>query len=261
MFVESLVIHHDHFPRKDRYPFALKVFRETEGLRFRGKVTFFVGENGTGKSTLLEAIARRFGLTVWGGERTHIVHENPFETRLYNFISLSGSWDGGGIKKGFLFRAENFFNFASYLDDLTQSDPSILRYYGGRSFHQQSHGQAFFSFFKSRCRIPGLYLLDEPEAALSPSNQLAMVKKLWELTEKRRVQFIISTHSPIILSYPEAQILSFDFIPIKEIIYEQTRSYRFYKRFMNEKSYYIGQLRGSARDKEEENDGEGELSI
>jgi predicted ATPase len=243
LFVESIVIHNRNFPKKDRYPFNLPGLRKTDHLDLRTRVTFFVGENGSGKSTLLEALARRFGLTVWGGEKTHIMHRNPYETRLYNFISLHGSWSSGAIKKGFLFRAENFFNYACYLDDLTMYDPAILEYYGGGSLHQQSHGEAFLSFLENRCSMDGLYLLDEPEAALSPANQLAFLQTLWKMAGKHRTQFIISTHSPIILSYPGAQILSFDFVPIREIPYEETHSYQFYMRFMNDRDSLLKSLK------------------
>jgi predicted ATPase len=198
-----------------------------------------VGENGSGKSTLLEALSRKFGLTVWGGEKTHIVHDNPYETRLYDFIDLRGTEPRRSIEKGFLFRAENFFNYAAYLDDVILTDPGILDYYGGASLTRQSHGQAFLSFFGARCRIKGLYLLDEPEAALSPSSQLAFVKDLRRIVGEGQGQFIISTHSPIILSYPGASIFSFDFSPIKIIPYEETQSYRFYKDFLNNRALYL----------------------
>ena len=135
MFIESVVIHNNNFPKKNLYPFNLRVFWETDRLDFTANVIFFVGENGTGKSTLLEAIARNYGLTVWGGEKTHIIHHNPYETRLHNFVSLKTIQPRGIIPKGFLFRSENFFNYASDLDNMTTTDPDILKYYGGLSLH------------------------------------------------------------------------------------------------------------------------------
>lgn len=243
MFIDTMRILGDRFPRRDVYPFHMKVFLETDRLELRGPVSFFAGENGTGKSTLLEAVGKSYGLTVWGGEKTHVTHRNPLETRLCDFVRLTGTEPKGGIEKGFLFRAENFFNYASYLDDLAMTDPGILRYYGGASLNRKSHGEAFLSFFGSRCRMPGIYLLDEPEAALSPSNQLSFVKILLDIAGAGTSQFVISSHSPILLSYPGAQIFTFDRAPIREIAYEETRSYLFYKSFMSRRESHLGWLR------------------
>jgi predicted ATPase len=242
MFIDSILIHHDRFPRRAAYPFNLKVFQDTDRVDLRSRTVFFVGENGSGKSTFMEAVARKFGLIVWGGEKTHIVHRNPFETRLSDFLTLKGSPGSEGIARGFLFRSENFFNYACQIDDVIQTDPGILDYYGGKSFHLQSHGEGFLSFFENRCRMDGLYLLDEPESALSPPNQLALVKIIWDLAAEGNRQFIITTHSPILLSLPEALILSFDRIPIREIPYEETNSYRFYKGFLEERDRYLKDL-------------------
>jgi predicted ATPase len=239
MYIKTILIRTDQFPRKDLYPFNVKVFQETEQVPLRGNMSFFVGENGSGKSTLMEAVARRYGLAVWGGEKTHTAHQNPYETRLHHFIRVETLKTVGAISKGFLFRAENFFNYASGLDDVILTDPDILKYYGGQSFHQQSHGESFLSFFEHRCRMAGLYLLDEPESALSPANQLSFLKILRRIVQMGKSQFIISTHSPIILSFPDAQILSFDEAPIKEILYEETHSYQFYKDFLNNRGAYL----------------------
>ncbi len=258
MYIDTVQIHSKHFPRDDKYPFNVKPLRGSRIIHFRSPVVFLVGENGTGKSTFLEALARKFGLTVWGGEKTHILHRNPFETRLYDFLDLRGSREPGGIRKGFLFRAENFFNYACNVDDMIMSDAGMLKYYGGKSLHQKSHGESFLSFFEHRCRIDGLYLFDEPEAALSPSNQLAFLKLLYRQTRSGDVQFIISTHSPIILSYPAAQILSFDYVPIQEIEYEETSSYRFYAGFIANRQAYLEALNnGDINDNQEGKDAQG----
>jgi len=200
-------------------------------------VTFFVGENGTGKSTLLEAIARKYGLAMWGGEKTHIVHNNPYENRLNDLISLKETMPRLGIERGCLFRAETFFNYASHIDDFIMNDPGLLEFYGGLSLNQQSHGQAFMAFFENRCSREGLYLIDEPEAALSPSKQIAFLECLKKAVSRNGSQFIISTHSPIVLSYPDAQILSFDVIPIGEVNYEETNSFRIYKSFLEMRNF------------------------
>jgi len=245
MYVDSIVIHNNHFPARDNYPFNISLLKKTGRMDLKRRVAFFVGDNGSGKSSVLEAIARNYGLTVWGGEKTHILHGNPFETRLSDFISLKGSWPRQGVTKGFLFRSENFFNYASSLDDIVMTDPGILDYYGGVSLHEQSHGQAFLSFFKNRCVLNGLYLLDEPEAALSPANQLTFLKVLRGIVETvSKVQFVICTHSPIILGYPGAQTLSFDHVPITEISYEETKSFKFYRDFLNDPDSYLTNLNG-----------------
>ncbi len=260
MFIKAINIHNKNFPVLDRYPFNLGVLRGTDRVEFKSCITFFAGENGTGKSTLLEAIARKYGLTIWGGEKTHIVHRNPYETRLYDFIAIEeGSMGRGGSIKGFIFRAENFFNYASNIDDFSMSDPGILQYYGGSSLNKKSHGQAFLSFLENRCKLKGLYLLDEPEAALSPSSQLAFLEILWKTANKGEGQFIISTHSPIILSCPGAHILSFDDIPIKEIAYRETRSYRFYKNFMADTASYLRAFTEAGKGREEDDYGQGKL--
>jgi predicted ATPase len=248
LFVKSVVIYNGNFPNRDRYPFRLRVFQETDRLEFSSRIVFFVGSNGSGKSTLLEAIARKYGLAVWGGEKTHILHRNPYATRLNDFLLLKTERDAGSIRKGFLFRAENFFNYASDIDDMTMTDPGIINFYGGLSLHRQSHGEAFLSFLENRCSMAGLYLLDEPEAALSPSNQMSLLKSLWKIAGQKEAQFIISTHSPIILSCPGAQILSFDHVPIRPISYEETHSYRFYKEFMNNRSHYLQEMVKSGED-------------
>ena len=132
LFIETVMIHNKNFPNREFYPFNLKVFQNTDRLDFNHQIIFFVGENGTGKSTLLESLARSYGLTVWGGEKVHITHRNPYETKFHRFISVKSRKQKGFIEKGFLFRSENFFNYACYVDDLAMYDPDILKYYGGK---------------------------------------------------------------------------------------------------------------------------------
>lgn len=234
MYVDTITILHNRFPRRESYPFNVPALTGSDRLDLRNRAAFLVGDNGSGKSTLLEAIARNYGLTVWGGEKSHIAHRNPFSKSLHHFLSMKGTWEWDSIVKGFFFRAESFFNFAAFIDDMSVTDRNLLDYYGGRSLHQQSHGEAFLAFFEYRCRLPGLYLLDEPEAALSPRNQLHFIFMLHRALARPATQFIIATHSPILLSYPKAQILSCDHVPIKEIDYHETKSYCFYKDFLQD---------------------------
>jgi predicted ATPase len=237
MYLRSVAINRHDFPTADEFPFNLSVFLETEQLEISSPVTFFVGDNGTGKSTLLDAIARRSGLLPWGGTKAHRVHGNPYETQLANYIALGWS---PRSPYGFHFRAESFFNFASSLDDIIMDDPGREIYYGGCSLHAVSHGESFLAFFRGYSfQLDGMYLLDEPEAALSPKNQLEFVRLITESLSRGNKQYIIATHSPIILGCPQSRILSFDRAPIQEIQYSQSEPYVFYRDFINDpKSFY-----------------------
>lgn len=183
-------------------------------------VTFFVGENGSGKSTLLEGIAEQCGFNLRGGNRNH----NPntgyrfegYESALARGLKLS--WTPRRISEGFFMRAESFFNFASYIDELAVDSPRILQAYGGRSLHEQSHGESFLSLFNNQFES-GIYILDEPEAALSRARVLAFMAVINELEQSGRAQFLIAIHSPILICYPGATIYQFDESGINETSY------------------------------------------
>jgi predicted ATPase len=226
----------DQYPTKDRYPFNIEVLKHTQGIRFTSPVTFFVGENGSGKSTLLEALARRCNIHIWSGiERTRSVF-NPYEETL--FLHIEVEWTDG-IVPGSFFSSQIFRNFAQLLDEWEADNPGQIDYFGGKSLLTQSHGQSLMSFFKARYKIKGLYLLDEPETALSPKSQLELLKLLQEMGGLGHAQFIIATHSPILLACPGAVIYSFDQIPVKEIHYEDTEHYQIYKDFMENRKRYL----------------------
>ena len=197
---------------------------------------FFIGENGSGKSTLLEAIAYQCGFNPAGGGRNNIYELKSSEAKLGDYIRLS--WLPK-ITQGFFLRAESFYHFASYLDQL---GPASYGSYGGKSLHQQSHGEAFLSLFSSRFGQKGIYLLDEPEAALSPARQLALLRLIHDLDISGQAQFIIATHSPILLGYPNAQILNFDEVPISAIEYEETNHYFIMKGFLNRREKFLKEL-------------------
>jgi predicted ATPase len=193
--------------REDRiapgqHPFTIPVLVDGLNLQFTSPVTFLVGENGSGKSTILEALAWSAGFSAEGGNRSNSYSEDDDGGSLGRALGLT--WRQK-VSTGFFLRAETFFNFATYLE---QSESTFQRY-GGVSLHRQSHGEAFLSLFSHRFE-DGLYLLDEPEAALSPQRQLAFLRILYELTSQRVAQFIIATHSPIILSFPGATVWSLD---------------------------------------------------
>jgi predicted ATPase len=222
-------IRSDLFPTREHYPFSLEVLRRTGGLEFSSPVTFFVGENGCGKSTLLESITRACRIHIWRGDQRTRYDPNPHEGQLYRYIERE--WADGGVN-GSYFSSQNFQNFSRIVDEWAASDPDVLEYFGGRSLLTQSHGQSLMAFFRSRFSRTGLYLLDEPETALSPKTQLALLQLLREDAGGGRAQFIIATHSPILLSCPGATIYSFDHIPIRPIAYQDTEHYRVYRQFM-----------------------------
>lgn len=224
------------YPTDAHYPFNIGVLKETEELTFRAPVTVFVGENGTGKSTLLDAITRECGITVWDKPRRHLAHSNPYETRLAHHISVT--WANGSVP-GSLFRAETFREFADFLDDVALCDPGRLEYHGGHILNTLSHGEAILSYFSGRYHIRGLYLLDEPEAALSPSSQVRFLDILQQLEAGGHAQFVMATHSPILLAYPGPQILSFDSNRIEEVDYEDTDHFRLYRQFFADRSVFL----------------------
>lgn len=216
-YLENLQLVREWVPGYDRYPFCLPAVKHLDVLTFHPKVTFFVGENGSGKSTVLEAIAVNNGLNPEGGSRNFDFSTRESHSGLYKTIRLGRT---GRLSDAYFLRAESFFNVASEVERL-----GAQQYYGGKSLHEQSHGESFFALFEHRMSGPGLYFLDEPEAALSPSRQLQFLALLHERC-RGGSQFVIATHSPIILAYPEATIYSFGGDGLKPIAYEDTEHYR-----------------------------------
>jgi predicted ATPase len=206
-----------------RYPFNVRAFAGGIDLPFRSTVTCFVGENGSGKSTLLEAIAECCGFNPEGGNRDH--HRAVFADRSPLAQALRLSWLPK-VTEGFFMRAESFYNFATYIDGV-----SDLRAYGGKPLHAQSHGESFLALFANRFE-QGIYILDEPEAALSPQRQLTFLKIVHDLATPGHAQFLIATHSPIILSYPGAVLFGLDGDSIHEIDYRETQHFLITRDFL-----------------------------
>lgn len=206
------------------HPFSIRAFSHGIDVTFRSAVTFFVGENGSGKSTLLEALAECCGFNPEGGNRDH--HRAVFAERSPLAQALRLSWRPK-VTEGFFLRAESFYNFSTYLDGV-----SDMRAYGGRSLLEQSHGESFLSLFNHRFE-QGIYILDEPEAALSPQRQLSFLKIVHDLASPGHAQFIIATHSPIILSYPGAVLFDLDGDSIEEIDYRDTQHFLITRDFLN----------------------------
>ena len=217
----------------DAYPYSLPVIKGLDTLRFHPRVTFVVGENGSGKSTLLEAIATAWGFNPEGGTRNFNFSTASTHSGLWQCMRLSKGYQRP--KDGFFLRAESFYNLASNIDTM-DSEPGpgvpVINSYGGKSLHHQSHGESFFSLMIHRFGGDGLYILDEPEAALSPARQLAMLNRMHQLVSENS-QFIIATHSPIIMAYPDAEILMITESGIDKVDYEETDHYQTTKLFIN----------------------------
>jgi predicted ATPase len=203
-------------------------------LDFTSNVTFFVGENGTGKSTIIEALAICAGFNAEGGSKNFNFSTKQTSSELYKYITLSKS---AHEKDGFFLRAESFYNVASQVDDLGLD----LGGYGGQSLHNQSHGESFMALVQNRFRGNGLYILDEPEAALSPSRQMTLLTEIKRLSDKNS-QFIIATHSPILLAYPGAVIYEISEEGVKRVKYEECEHYTIMKQFIEQPSRMIHYL-------------------
>lgn len=218
----------------ESYPFSIPAVREIENIEFHPCVTFFVGENGSGKSTVMEAIAVALGFGAEGGTKN---------VRFQSAGSISPLHDSLRLARGvptprdeYFLRAESFFNVASYMDETGYLDG-----YGGKSLHTQSHGESFMAVLLHKLRGNGIYLLDEPEAALSPSRQLAALTAIHQLVEDHS-QFVIATHSPILLSYPNSKIFLFDKSGVSEVAFEDTEHFTVTKDFLNNYPRRLEQL-------------------
>jgi predicted ATPase len=239
VFLRYIELHRDQIANFDLYPFAIPAVRHLERLNIHPRVTFFVGENGSGKSTLLEAIAVAAGFNAEGGSRNFRFATRRSESDLHQHLRLVRGTRRP--KTGYFLRAESFFNVATEVEKLDAEPsfaPRVITSYGGRSLHAQSHGESFIALVTERFGPGGLYLLDEPEAALSPQRQLALLKLLHELVQQR-CQFIISTHSPMLLAYPDACIYHLSDSGVEEVDYEDTEHYALTRDFlMNRERYF-----------------------
>lgn len=191
-------------------------------LDFKKNVTFLVGENGTGKSTILEAIAVCYGFNAEGGSKNFSFSTRETEYELENCLKMARK---AYAKDGYFLRSESFFNVATTIDEIEVTG------YGNQSLHEQSHGESFLSLFFTRFRGNGLYILDEPEAALSPMRQMALLSRMHDLVNDHS-QFIISTHSPILLAYPDAIIYELSSTGIQQVSYKDTETYTLYSEFL-----------------------------
>lgn len=239
MHLRKVTLYPGKYPTKEHYPFNLDIFQKTDSIPFVTPITFFIGENGTGKSTLLRALCNKCGIFIWEDTQHSRLHFNPYEEQLYQCIEVE--WTDRSVPGSF-FSSQIFQDYARFLDEVARADPGILQYFGGSSLVTQSHGESLISFFQARYKIKGIYFLDEPETALSPQNQLKLLGILSHMSKAGHAQFIVATHSPILLACPGAVIYSFDTAPIKPIAYEETQYYRTYKDFINNREKYLREL-------------------
>ena len=231
-FASQVSLRRDSIESFDRYPFNLPALRDMETVEFHPKVTFLVGENGSGKSTLLEAIAISLGFNPEGGTRNFNFNTRASHSDLHAFIRVAKGFKRP--KDGFFLRAESFFNVATQIEALDAEPapaPRVIDAYGGHSLHEQSHGESFMALLMNRFGGNGLYILDEPEAALSPQRQLAALSRMHDLVQANS-QFIIATHSPILMAYPEAWIYACTAQGLARVSYEDTEHYQVTRDFL-----------------------------
>ncbi len=210
---------------------AVKYLEKAKELVFNSNVTIFTGENGSGKSTLIEAIAVTCGFNPEGGTKNYSFSTNSTHSGLWERITVSRK---KRERDGYFLRAESFYNAATYLEGLDKIEcaaPPVLNSYGGKSLHCRSHGESFMTLTETRFGSDGLYILDEPEAALSPMKLMRLLVRIHEL-EQKGSQFIIATHSPILMTYPSAEILELSQSGIKSVDYSETEHYILTKRFL-----------------------------
>jgi len=246
-FLRAIRLNRDEVADWKQYPFAIPAVRKLKRLEFHPAVTFFVGENGSGKSTLLEAIAVRSGFNAEGGSKGFNFTTSASHSELHQRLVLER-----GIRypeDGYFLRAESLYNVATEIENLdavvppTMNVPPIGRAYGRDGLHEQSHGQAFFSVIRNRLRYKGLYLFDEPEAALSPQRQMSALTLIDDMVQ-RGSQVIIATHSPILLAYPQATIYEFGDHGIRKVAYTETEQYKVTRDFLNRHEKMVGYLLG-----------------
>ena len=238
LFVKQVTLVKDE-SMTDQYPFCIDLIQHFDSLSFEKPVSFFIGENGVGKSTFVEGLAVALGLNAEGGTENFYFHTAETHSQLHHYLKVSK-----GVYKPqtkFFLRAESFYNVATEIDQIATEDSRMYNGYGGKSLHACSHGESFIQLMMNRFSKKGLYILDEPEAALSPQRQLTLLMEIYKCARKG-AQFFIVTHSPILLGIPDADIYCFDDGRIHLCEYEETESYQITEMFINNREVLLDRL-------------------
>ena len=241
-FIRAIELLHDEIESPDAYPYSIPALRGLETLELDPGVTFLAGENGSGKSTLIEAIAAAAAINPEGGSQNFNFSTRASHSALHEAIRIVR----GALRPStsYFLRAESFFNVATAVDQLEAEEEGLLdAAYGGVSLHEQSHGESFLALVNNRFRGGGLYLLDEPEAALSVRGCLALLVRMRELVEDGS-QFVVATHSPLLLGYPSARIYALTETGIEHVAYEDTEQYQLTRSFLESPERFFRHLFG-----------------
>ena len=244
-FLHGFHLDRDGVPSFDEYPFSIPAIKAMDHVKLHPAVTFFIGENGSGKSTLIEALAVANRFNPEGGSLNFAFETRESHSSLSKYIELDKSLRR--VREGYFLRAESFFNVATEIErldregDLAGAGGRLINAYGGQSLHEQSHGESFFALLTNRLYGDGLYIFDEPEAALSPMRQMSMLVLMKGLVENG-AQFIIATHSPILLAYPDAIIYQMTADGMQKVPYTETEHYRVTRDFLNRPDKMLGLL-------------------
>jgi predicted ATPase len=238
-FIRAVELMRDQAERPDEYPFTIPALRDLDRLELDPAVTFLAGENGSGKSTMIEAIAVAAGLNAEGGTQNFAFSTRASHSPLHEAMRVVR--DGDRPQTSFFLRAESFFNVATVVDQLEKEKKGLLEAYGGASLHERSHGESFLALVNNRFGARGLYLLDEPEAALSVRGCLALLARMRALVDEAS-QFVVATHSPLLLAYPGATIYALGENGLERVEYEETEQFQLTRSFLEDPERFFRHL-------------------
>ena len=226
---------------ENTFPYNLPIFKNSLKMEFKKPITFIIGDNGTGKSTLLESIAYKIGFNVLGGNKNHSYYNSKVNDNLKLADNMKLIWNNK-TSNGFFFRAESFLNFSEYLEEMAiENGKGMFSAYGGKSLIKQSHGESFLALFQNKFQ-DGIFILDEPEAALSAERQLSLIAIISDLCRSGKCQFIIATHSPLLITLPNSQIYEINGDKLEQKKYDETKQFSLYKNYLNAPERYLKYL-------------------